>query len=240
MTDKHEFERAERDTSFDLRWRGKLARALDGAAGEETRRRVMEGAEKLTADSSGDELIEWTRGAMGRLERQVGEDDRKHIMTQCACQYPKERLEHMRRKYAETRDLNLVHRMLQEQFLATTKDFLDLDDRQLEDIRRRGWGVAGVREGGTIVATKMPFEFHRYFEATTPEERRYRFCHCQGVREVIRRGDIFPKIYCYCGAGFYRGIWEHILQRPVKVEVLESVLFGGDFCRIAIHLSHDA
>ena len=240
MTDKHEFERAERDTSFDLRWRGKLARALNGAAGEETRRRVMEGAEKLTADSSGDELIEWTRGAMGRLERQVGEDDRKHIMTQCACQYPKERLEHMRQKYAETRDLDLVHRMLQEQFLATTKDFLDLDDRQLEDIRRRGWGVAGVREGGTIVATKMPFEFHRYFEATTPEERRYRFCHCQGVREVIRRGDIFPKIYCYCGAGFYRGIWEHILQRPVKVEVLESVLFGGDFCRIAIHLSHDA
>jgi len=158
----------------------------------------------------------------------------------CACQYPKERLEHMRQKYAETRDLDLVHRMLQEQFLATTKDFLDLDDRQLEDIRRRGWGVAGVREGGTIVATKMPFEFHRYFEATTPEERRYRFCHCQGVREVIRRGDIFPKIYCYCGAGFYRGIWEHILQRPVKVEVLESVLFGGDFCRIAIHLSHDA
>jgi hypothetical protein len=237
MTDKHE---SERDTSFDLRWRGKLARALDGAVGEETRRRVMKGAEKLTAGLSGDELIGWTRGAMGRLEKQVGEDDWKHIMTQCACQYPKERLEHMRRKYAETRDLNLMHRMLQEQFLATTKDFLGLDDGQLEDIQRRGWGVAGVREGDTIVATKMPFEFHRYFEATTPKERRYRFCHCQGVREVIRRGDIFPKIYCYCGAGFYRGIWEHILQRPVKVEVLDSVLCGGDFCRIAIHLPHDA
>jgi predicted hydrocarbon binding protein len=45
-----------------------------------------------------------------------------------------------------------------------------------------------------------------------------------------------PEDYCYCGAGFYKGIWEEILGEPVEVEVLESVLQGGDVCRIAIHL----
>jgi len=46
--------------------------------------------------------------------------------------------------------------------------------------------------------------------------------------------------YCYCGAGFYKGIWEEILQRPVEVEVLESVLSGGEVCKIVIHLPDDA
>jgi predicted hydrocarbon binding protein len=41
-------------------------------------------------------------------------------------------------------------------------------------------------------------------------------------------------VYCQCGAGFYRGIWETILERPVRVEVLESVLSGGDVCRVAV------
>ncbi|HUT21312.1 MAG TPA: hypothetical protein VM366_19345 [Anaerolineae bacterium] len=45
-----------------------------------------------------------------------------------------------------------------------------------------------------------------------------------------------PEIYCYCGAGYYKGIWEAILGQPVRVEVLESVLKGGDVCTIAIDL----
>jgi len=45
-----------------------------------------------------------------------------------------------------------------------------------------------------------------------------------------------PLEYCYCGAGFYKGIWETILREPVRVEVLESVMHGGDVCKIAIHL----
>jgi predicted hydrocarbon binding protein len=44
-----------------------------------------------------------------------------------------------------------------------------------------------------------------------------------------------PRLYCYCGAGFYQDIWETVLGRPVEVEVLETVLEGGEVCRIAIH-----
>jgi predicted hydrocarbon binding protein len=42
--------------------------------------------------------------------------------------------------------------------------------------------------------------------------------------------------YCYCGAGYYQAIWQEILQRPVEVEVRQSVLQGDDVCTIAIHL----
>jgi len=235
-SDEHSFERAARSPGFHARWLSKLSRSLCEAAGEGVRDRVMEGSQE---SPSGGDLIEWTRGAMERLEALLGEEAGE-VMTGCACQYPRERLGHLRERYAETGDLDLVHGMLQEQFLATTRDFLGLDEGQLKDIVRRGWGVAGVRRGNTIIATKMPFEYHDYFRAATPEERRYRFCHCQGVREAIKRGETLPATYCYCGAGFYRGIWEYILQRPVRVEVLESVLRGDDACRIAIHLPPDA
>jgi len=48
-----------------------------------------------------------------------------------------------------------------------------------------------------------------------------------------------PPVYCYCGAGFYKGIWEEILQQPVEVQVLESVLKGDKVCKIAVHLPSD-
>ena len=240
MTDKYDFERAIRDSDFEQRWLSKFLKCLDEAVCGDIRNQVMEGAEKLVSGSSDEEVIEWTCEAINRLEALVEEEIRKEVLTGCACQYPKQRLEHLREKYAETEDLDLVHRMLQEQFLSTTRAFLELDEEQLNDIKRRGWGVAGLRKGDIIIATKMPFEFHEYFEAATPEERRYQYCHCPRIREVIKTGEeSISTTYCYCGAGFYKGIWEYILQRPVKVEVGESVLQGDDVCRIAIHLTSE-
>ena len=196
----------------------------------------MEEADKLVSGSSDEEVIEWTRKAINRLEILVEEELRMEILTGCACQYPKQCLEHVKEKYAETEDLDLVHRMLQEQFLSSTRGFLELDEEQLNYIKRRGWGLAGLRKGDTIITTKIPFEFHEYFKEATPEERRYRYCHGPRIRKVIKTGEEpISTTYCYCGAGFYKGIWEYVIQRPVKVEVLESVLQGDDVCRIVIH-----
>jgi hypothetical protein len=241
MSKKFEFERGKQNSDFERRWLAKLSGCLDEAVGEEARRRVMEGSDGRSSGSTKQEVIDWTRGAVSRLEALAGEEKAGEVLTGCACQYPKQRLDSIREKCAETHDLGLVHGMLQEQFLSTTKDFLKLTDDQLKDVVRRGWGVAGVRKGNMIVATKMPYEFHEYWKASTPEERRYRYCHCHRVREsIMEGGEPIPVTYCYCGAGFYKGIWEYILQRPVRVEVLESVLKGDDVCRIIVHLPEDA
>lgn len=44
-----------------------------------------------------------------------------------------------------------------------------------------------------------------------------------------------PVEYCLCGVGFYRDIWGTITELPVRVEVMESVFKGDDFCRVAIY-----
>ena len=98
--------------------------------------------------------------------------------------------------------------------------------------------MAGVRKGKQIISTKIPKSSYivEYFEAEDPLEKRKLYCHCPRVRDGVGEDPQLPLAYCYCGAGFYKGIWEIILGVPVRVEVLESVMMGGDVCKIAIQL----
>ena len=221
---------------FERKWLAKFKNCIGKVAGEAVSTEVMDGSDELPS-LSGKEVNDWTRKAMVRLESLVNEESLIEIMTGCACQYPQTGLKQFREKYAETSDLKLVHGMLQDQFIESTRKFLNLSDQEVENIKEWGWGVAGILQEDRIIATKMPFEFHEYFKAENPNEKRFRFCHCPRIRKTIKDGaEPISESYCYCGAGFYKGIWEYILDEPMKVEVLETVLNGGDVCRIAIHL----
>ena len=162
-------------------------------------------------------------------------------MTGCACQYPKSNLRRMREEYAQTGDLARVHHMLQEQFQAFLTDTLGLDDELIRNIGKRGWGLAGAVKGRTIVAAKIPKSGYLvdYLNEPDPEKRRQIYCHCPRVRDILKTSETISPTYCYCGAGYYKGIWEEILQRPVEVEVLESVLWGDEVCKVAVHLPSD-
>jgi len=233
MTQAFDFERA---------WLGKLSTCLDEAAGEKTRRQVMAGSKGLSARSSSAEVIAWTKGAMDRLETLVDAEAAAQVMTGCACQYPKEDLQAARQAYAETGDLAVAHRMLQEQFEAFLRNSLELKEEYVQEVVGRGWGLAGILEGNRVLATKIPKSGHlvAYLEEKDQQRKRQYYCHCPRVREALQTGESLPVIYCYCGAGFYKGIWEEILQAPVEVQVLKSVLVGDDVCSIAIYLPEDA
>ena len=232
MPEKFDFERA---------WLAKFSVGLDEIAGEEIRREVMQGSEGLSSDSSRGEVIAWSKGAMERLEAHVDEERRKAIMTGCACQYPRSGLQDVRKEYEATQDIDVAHRMLQERFEAFLRNTLKLDDELFAEVVRRGWGLAGIRQGDTIIATKIPKSGYlvQYMQETDPEKKRQYYCHCPRVRDALKAGVTISPTYCYCGAGFYKGIWEEILQEPVEVEVLESVLKGDQVCTIAIHVPHE-
>ena len=229
MTSTFDFERA---------WLAKFAESLDRAAGEYTRQQVMDGSEALSAASSREAVIAWTQQAMERLESLVDEETARRVMTGCACQHPKQGLQAARQAYEETGDPAAAHRILQTQFEAFLRDSLELERRHVEAVVSRGWGLAGILAGNRILATKIPKSGHLadYLDETDPERRRQYYCHCPRVRDILRTGGSLPVSYCYCGAGFYKGIWEEIVQAPVEVEVLKSVLAGDEVCRIAAHL----
>jgi hypothetical protein len=230
----------ERD--FERIWLAKFSNCLDEFVGKEIRREVMKGFGQLSSRSSGSEVIDWTKGAMERLDSRVGEEGRKQVMTGCACQYSKSDLQEIKERYRTTKDVNLAHQMLQEQFELFLRDTLNLSEGLIEEVVNRGWGSAGIRRGNTIIATKIPKSGYlvEYMKETDPEKKRQYYCHCPRIREIIKTSGTISVTYCYCGAGFYKGIWEEILQQPVEVEVLESVLKGDEVCKIVISLPSDS
>jgi len=208
----------------------KFSSGLEETAGEEIRDEVMQGSEGLSSHSDRQDVIGWSKGAMERLDTLVAEAERREIMTGCACQYPKSALQGIRKQYDATGDIDLALQMLQEQFESL--------DELVEEIVSRGWGSGGVKKGSKIIATKIPKSGYlvEYMKETDPEKKRQYYCHCPRIRDVLKTSETISPTYCYCGAGFYKGIWEEILQEPVEVELLESVLGGDEVCKVAIYL----
>ena len=223
-------------TNFEDQWLNKMTRCLDSAVGEEKRRRLMRGSERLTDETDSSIRIAWTKDFMDRLNREVNGNKWHDIFTGCACRHPREPLLILRKKYAETRDLPLVHAMLQKRFEEDIRSCKQLDSDQMAFIKGNDMGVAGRLESGRIVATKIPARFHEYWSVSDPEEKRIFYCHCPRVREALEKDIPLSEKYCYCGAGYYRDIWETILRLPVRVEVLESIFKGDEVCRIAVIL----
>ena len=224
---------------FEKSWLAKFSRSLDDVVGTEIRDNIMAGSEDFSDKSERQAIIDWSKRAMEKLDQRVEQHKRVSILTRCACQYPKVDLREIRCKYEETKSVDSAHRMLQEKFLSFLKHGLKLNRKTIKFILDKGMGLAGHKDGDTIIATKIPKSGYilEYLKEQNPVRRRAIYCHCPRIRDALNRDINISSTYCYCGAGYYKGIWEEILQRPVKVELLESVLDGDDACKIAIHLS---
>ncbi|MBU6998371.1 MAG: hypothetical protein HXS41_10915 [Theionarchaea archaeon] len=227
-----------REEDFEKAWLAKFSRQLDEKAERNVREKIMTGSENFSVTSNREDVIRWSKGAMELLDSLVEEKNRKDIMTGCACQYPTSQLREIRRIFEETQDIDTVHQMLQNQFELFLRDELGLEDHIINEIITGGWGLAGIKKGNTIIATKIPKSGYitEYMEEKDPAKRRALYCHCPRVRDAVQSGITISPTYCYCGAGFYKGIWEYVLQKPVDVELLKSVLAGDECCEIAIHL----
>lgn len=99
----------------------------------------------------------------------------------------------------------------------------------------------GIRVGNIIYETKIPYNTKAYLAETDPDKKRYHYCHCPWAKESLRRkGLVVPHVFCQCSAGFHKKPYEAIYGRPVKVEVLKSVLKGDLICRFAIHIPDES
>lgn len=97
--------------------------------------------------------------------------------------------------------------------------------------------LSAVHKDGILYLTKIPYDPSNYLKESDPLKRRYLACHCPFVREAILKGEpIVSSSWCSCSAGFEKFHFESILDRPLEVQVLQSVLKGDPICRFAIKL----
>ena len=191
----------------------------------------------IDSETNNKELLEKTNILIDILKKEFSSDKVKEIMTGCACVRPHAELDFLRQEYLASKDIGRVHTSLQEFFESFIKDYKQLTEEQMDHIRENGWGMAGKFYGDYIEVSKIPKEFHEYFEETEDNMKKYRYCHCPRVRTMFKSGNSsIDPVYCYCGGGFYKDMWEHILGREVKIELIKALTNGDDECRYKIIL----
>ncbi len=223
---------------FEQTWQRKLSNALDEAAGQAARTTILDGGARLSDDSPRAEIIRWTQAVVERGQHLLGTPRCAEVFSACACRYPDDQLLPLRDSFARDGDVDDVLEQLQERFIRFLNEDLQLPQGQIDELVDRGWGLAGRREGETVFVTKIPKSgyLQAYLEEPDPARRRAMYCHCPRVRDAVSAGEQISPTYCYCGAGYYKAMWETILDQPVQVEIISSVLAGDETCTVAIHL----
>lgn len=61
----------------------------------------------------------------------------------------------------------------------------------------------------------------------------YGKCYCGMVSKTKER---FSSTYCNCSRGYLLELFEQIFEKPVKVELIESVIQGAKSCKFIIHI----
>ncbi len=112
--------------------------------------------------------------------------------------------------------------------------------RVVEYVRANPEVLGGVREGGRILFTKIPYAPDEWLGETDSARKRYLACHCPLAREsVAGRGPRVKAIFCNCSAGFEKLPFGAAFGVEPDVEVLESVLTGDDRCRFSIAIPEE-
>jgi effector-binding domain-containing protein len=205
-------------------WTELLAKNLARVLGVNVQQEVMMESDRLTFGSTAEDRFQWTKAAIERLESLANEEERYDIVSSCAHVFPKSQIEKLRAVY--------------EASMQRTSDIIKAVDAVIAFMADDpGWAERPRREGTVIYSSKKPRDAKAYEKAQDESEKKKAYCYCPLVREHLDAG--MPITFCYCGAGWYRQQWEGVLHRPVKVEIVSSILKGDDRCEFAIHLPDD-
>jgi hypothetical protein len=181
-----------------------------------------------------------------RLENKVGEDACQELLSGCLRDLPDRYFRRERRRYRKLNDIDEYLIKNHQAFVRELKKCQregklfyaqEINDAVIAFVQNDPEIESGVRDGSIIYVSKIPYMARKYLTETDPTLKRYYACHCPWAREAIKSGDVrFAPTFCNCSGGFHKKPWEVIFERPLRVDVLESVLKGDDRCRFAIHL----
>lgn len=111
-----------------------------------------------------------------------------------------------------------------------------IDQDALDFVRSNPEVAGGVRRGKKIYQTKIPYMMIEYLKEGDAKMKRYYGCHCLLARESILSGEEMSRNLCYCSAGYVKMPYEVAFGKPVRTEVLKSILWGDEVCRFAMEI----
>ncbi len=223
-----------------------LYNKLGESVGQQLRDKIFRGIELPPLGTLSSQKPRTTQALMERLDRMVDPETCKEILGGSLRDLEDEDYLELKRKYLETEDVDAFLRTRGEDFIALLEQCRtegklfftqEVTDEVIEFVREHPAISQGVRDGNVIYEVKIPYMAKEYLAETDERMKRYHYCHCPWIRESIKTGDVdVSPTFCHCSAGFVKKPWEVILGQPLEAEVVESVLKGDMWCKIAIHL----
>ena len=183
-----------------------MENCLEQVVGKSVAEKIMEGSEQITDKTDKKKIAQWVKDAIECLDASVDEKTRVRVMQNCGYNCAKKNLRVIERAVARRKKY------------SSTDDFLKAEKQN------------------PMKGTKLASEGNIIFQFYTPQEFiRPMRCYCSLFRGLPIE-DTVSLTYCNCSKGFVETYWEAILQKPVKVDLLQSVISGAKECKFAIHL----
>ena len=170
------------------------------------RNRVMEGSEQISPSTSKSKIAKWVKEAMDKLDTLVDEKTRFQIMENCGY------------------NCSVVNKRVIEKAKARRNKYKSINEFLEAEQRNPMTGTRLERNGNFLYQFYMPQLYTRPMR-----------CYCSLLRG-LPAGEKVSLTYCHCSKGFVKKFWEGVLERPVKVELIESVVSGAPECKFAVHL----
>ena len=183
-----------------------MENCVEHLAGKTIATKVMEGSEQITEKTDKRKTAEWVKNAMEKLDALVDEKTRVRIMQNCGYNCAKKNSKVIERTVARRKKY------------ASADEFLEAAQRKPMK------GTRLTREGDTLYQFYTPQAFTRPMR-----------CYC-GLLRGLPNEETVSKTYCNCARGFVEKFWENVLGKPVKVDLMQSVVSGDKECKFAIHL----
>lgn len=183
-----------------------MEKCVEQLAGKTIATKVMEGSEQITEKTDKRKIAEWVKNVMEKLDALVDEKTRVQIMQNCGYNCAK--------KNSKVIERAVVRR----------KKYANIDEFLEAEQQKPMKGTRLAREGNILYQFYTPQAFTRPMR-----------CYC-GLLRGLPNGETVSKTYCNCSRGFVEKFWENVLGRPVKVDLMQSVVSGDKECKFAIHL----
>jgi hypothetical protein len=98
-----------------------------------------------------------------------------------------------------------------------------------EDVKKRSNGIEEIIQNINIASGGEHFKLIKNKIHAT-----FNQCLCQvGVKETV---EPISKTYCSCSLGWMKSLFNLLLEQNFSVELIESVVSGGENCRFLINL----
>jgi hypothetical protein len=193
-------------------WHKRFAAGVRQVLRADDQAQVLQDYDTLTLETRHADRFAWTAAALERLNKVADEHQKYLILSPCAHDFPETSIAIARGVYEATGDIDKVIEAMHADYTRFPRF---------------------TRKGNVLYSQKRPASPKELEAAKTDAERRRASCFCPLIRDNL---DQISHTFCYCGSGWVRRLWEGILGKPVRVEIVNSLAKGDDACQFAIHL----